>query len=98
MDDHLSGMHVAIHLKRSDRQIERATHPFRHDLAALQRTGFTSHTGHPDWLSALTALVSPLPFLRMAVSFLWHFPYSHLRLPLAIVLLCAVRTFLTILR
>src|SRR6185437_3886738 len=35
----------------------------RHDSAALQRTGFTSRTGHPDWLWALTPLVSPLPGL-----------------------------------
>lgn len=33
----------------------------RRDEAALQRTGFTSRTSHPDWLCALTALVSPLP-------------------------------------
>lgn len=30
----------------------------------------------------------------MAVCFLWHFPASHLGLPLAITLLCEVRTFL----
>lgn len=30
----------------------------------------------------------------VAVSFLWHFPASHLGLPLAITLLCEVRTFL----
>jgi len=35
----------------------------RHDSAALQRTGFTFRTGHPDWLWALTPLVSPLPDL-----------------------------------
>src|ERR1700742_4751451 len=31
---------------------------------------------------------------RVAVYFLWHFPASHLGLPLAITLLCEVRTFL----
>ena len=30
----------------------------------------------------------------MAVCFLWHFPASRLGLPLAITLLCEVRTFL----
>jgi uncharacterized protein len=30
----------------------------------------------------------------VAVYFLWHFPASHLGLPLAITLLCEVRTFL----
>src|SRR6478609_7417141 len=40
--------------------------------------------------------VSPLPFL--AVCSLWHFPASHLGLPLAITLLCEVRTFLESLR
>jgi uncharacterized protein len=30
----------------------------------------------------------------VAVCFLWHFPASHLGLPLAITLLCEVRTFL----
>jgi hypothetical protein len=67
----------------------------RRNEAALQQTGFTSRTSHLDWLDALTALVSPLPLLQMAVLFLWHFPYSCLRLPLATVLLYAVRTFLT---
>src|ERR1700722_18751856 len=38
--------------------------------------------------------VSPLPPLRVAVCFLWHFPASRLGLPLAITLLCEVRTFL----
>jgi len=38
--------------------------------------------------------VSPLPASRPAVSFLWHCPASHLGLPLAITLLCEVRTFL----
>ena len=37
--------------------------------------------------------VSPLP-PKVAVCFLWHFPASHLGLPLAITLLCEVRTFL----
>jgi hypothetical protein len=37
--------------------------------------------------------VSPLP-LKVAVCSLWHFPASHLGLPLAITLLCEVRTFL----
>ena len=37
--------------------------------------------------------VSPLP-PEVAVCFLWHFPASHLGLPLAITLLCEVRTFL----
>jgi len=38
--------------------------------------------------------VSPLPPSPVAVCFLWHFPASHLGLPLAITLLCEVRTFL----
>src|SRR6478735_2639722 len=37
--------------------------------------------------------VSPLPPM-VAVCFLWHCPASHLGLPLAITLLCEVRTFL----
>jgi hypothetical protein len=32
--------------------------------------------------------------MKAAVCFLWHFPASHLGLPLAITLLCEVRTFL----
>src|SRR3984885_4928945 len=36
----------------------------------------------------------PLSPPRVAVYFLWHFPASHLGLPLAITLLCEVRTFL----
>ena len=38
--------------------------------------------------------VSPLPPRTVAVCFLWHCPASHLGLPLAITLLCEVRTFL----
>lgn len=41
--------------------------------------------------------VSPLPSshqAQTAVCFLWHCPASHLGLPLAITLLCEVRTFL----
>jgi len=37
--------------------------------------------------------VSPLP-PEVAVCFLWHYPASHLGLPLAITPLCKVRTFL----
>jgi len=39
----------------------REQRPLRDAPAALQQTGFTSLAGHPVWLSALTALVSPLP-------------------------------------
>src|SRR3954451_5756957 len=35
-----------------------------------------------------------LTTVKVAVCFLWHFPASHLGLPLAITLLCEVRTFL----
>jgi AraC-like DNA-binding protein len=38
--------------------------------------------------------VSPLPPRTVAVCFLWHYPASHLGLPLATTLLCEVRTFL----
>ena len=38
--------------------------------------------------------VSPLPPRTVAVCFLWHCPASDLGLPLAITLLCEVRTFL----
>src|SRR5277367_4253850 len=38
--------------------------------------------------------VSPLPPRRWRFVFLWHFPASRLGLPLAITLLCEVRTFL----
>ncbi len=41
----------------------------RHAPAALQQTGFTSRTGHPDWLCAFTALVSPLPLNWLAPHF-----------------------------
>jgi hypothetical protein len=95
MDDHLSRANVAIGLKRRTSP-NRASNPPQkgHDLAALQQTGFTSLPGHPGRLGALTALVSPLPHECAAVSFLWHFPYSYPRLPLATVPLYAVRTFL----
>jgi hypothetical protein len=38
--------------------------------------------------------VSPLPALRQAVCFLWHFPASHLDWPLTSTLPCEARTFL----
>ena len=37
---------------------------------------------------------SPLPGLRPAVYFLWHFPWHRCRWPLAITVPCPVRTFL----
>ncbi len=61
--------------------------------------GLPSHSGHPECWCALTAPFHP--YHRRArrlrgggLFFLWHFPASHLGLPLAITLLCEVRTFL----
>ena len=56
--------------------------------------GLPSHPGHPECWCALTAPFHPYHRERVAVCFLWHFPASHLGLPLAITLLCEVRTFL----
>ena len=59
--------------------------------------GLPSHSGHPECWCALTAPFHPYPLrpkAKAAVCFLWHFPASCLGLPLAITLLCEVRTFL----
>ena len=57
--------------------------------------GLPSHSGHPECWCALTAPFHPYhPPERVAVCSLWHFPASRLGLPLAITLLCEVRTFL----
>ena len=60
--------------------------------------GLPSHPGHPGCWCALTAPFHPYHpapnFGVVAVCFLWHCPASHLGLPLAITLLCEVRTFL----
>ena len=60
--------------------------------------GLPSHPGHPGCWCALTAPFHPYRRPQTsgtaAVCFLWHCPASHLGLPLAITLLCEVRTFL----
>ena len=38
------------------------TREYEHVGATLQQAGFTSSSGHPDGLNALTVLFSPLPF------------------------------------
>ena len=65
-------------------------------LLALLRVGFTKPPRSPGMLVRSYRTVSPLPPFRRraAVCFLWHCPASHLGLPLAITLLCEVRTFL----
>jgi hypothetical protein len=85
---------------RPNRQIGRATHPEGMIWQPCSGRGLPPfpvtrvgcallpHSFHPYRDRALTRH-------HAAVSFLWHFPYSRLRLPLATVLLCAVRTFLT---
>src|ERR1700730_12392867 len=55
--------------------------------------GLPSHSGHPKRWCALTAPFHPY-HREGGGLFLWHFPASHLGLPLAITLLCEVRTFL----
>ena len=55
--------------------------------------GLPSHPGHPECWCALTAPFHPY-HREVAVCSLWHFPASHLGLPLAITPLCEVRTFL----
>ena len=57
------------------------------------RWGLPSHPGHPGCWCALTAPFHPY-HREVAVCFLWHYPASHLGLPLAITPLCEVRTFL----
>ncbi len=65
-----------------------------HSLLALLRVGFTEPNRSPGPLVRSYRTVSPLPPRVVAVCFLWHCPASHLGLPLAITLLCEVRTFL----
>jgi hypothetical protein len=61
---------------------------------ALLRVGFAEPSRSPGMLVRSYRTVSPLLPRKVAVCFLWHFPASHLGLPLAITLLCEVRTFL----
>ncbi len=97
--DHPSGHTVAGCLERSTRRLGRAA--LRHlrdhaergllDLASggvCQATPVTRNAG------ALLPHRFTLTTARVAVCSLWHFPASHLGLPLAITLLCEVRTFL----
>ncbi len=61
MDDHLSRVVVAGDLERCLPCRNLRATVLAECFGSLQQTGFTSRTGHPDWLCALTALVSPLP-------------------------------------
>ena len=66
---------------------------------ALLRVGFTEPSRSPGMLVRSYRTVSPLPPPPkisgvVAVCSLWHCPASRLGLPLAITLLCEVRTFL----
>ena len=103
--DHPSGHTVAGYLERPTRRLGRAalerlrSRTFRCGLLALLRVGFTKPPRSPGMLVRSYRTVSPLPPVptnrgRVAVCFLWHYPASHLGLPLAITLLCEVRTFL----
>ena len=98
--DHPSGHTVAGCLERPTRRLGRATLGRlrgRNQVAAflaLLRVGFAEPLRSPGMLVRSYRTVSPLPPSPVAVYFLWHFPASHLGLPLAITLLCEVRTFL----
>ncbi len=98
--DHPSGHTVTGCLERPTRRLGRA---------ALERLrGRTRGCGLLGLASGGVCLATPvtrdagallphrftLTTARVAVCFLWHFPASHLGLPLAITLLCEVRTFL----
>src|SRR6516165_2434908 len=97
--DHPSGHTVAGCLERPTRRLGRA---------ALERLRGRTWCGLLGLASGGVCLATPvtrnagallphrftLTTAKVAVCFLWHFPASHLGLPLAITLLCEVRTFL----
>ena len=99
--DHPSGHTVAGCLERPTRRLGRAALGRLRSrtgcgLLALLRVGFTEPSRSPGMLVRSYRTVSPLPPAQEAVAVcsLWHCPASHLGLPLAITLLCEVRTFL----
>ena len=97
--DHPSGHTVTGCLKRPTRRLGRAT---------LERLRGHTSCGLLGLASGGVCLATPvtrnagallphrftLTTAKVAVCFLWHFPASHLGLPLAITLLREVRTFL----
>ena len=97
--DHPSGHTVAGCLERPTRRLGRAT---------LERLRGHTSCGLLGLASGGVCLATPvtrnagallphrftLTTAKVAVCFLWHFPASHLGLPLAITLLREVRTFL----
>jgi len=97
---HPSGHTVAGCLKRPTRRLGRATlerlrgRTFRCGLLDLASGGVCLATPVTRNAGALLPHRFTLTTTRVAVCFLWHFPASYLGLPLAITLLCEVRTFL----
>ena len=98
--DHPSGHTVTGCLKRPTRRLGRATlnrlrgRTFRCGLLDLASGGVCRATPVTRDAGALLPHRFTLTTARVAVCFLWHFPASRLGLPLAITLLCEVRTFL----
>jgi hypothetical protein len=98
--DHPSGHTVAGCLKRPTRRLGRAA--LRRlrcrtpscDILGLASGGVCLATPVTRNAGALLPHRFTLTTAKVAVYFLWHFPASHLGLPLAITLLCEVRTFL----
>ena len=64
-------------------------------LVILLPVGFTEPSQSPGMLVVSYTAVSPLPFLRRAVCFLWHCPAGHPGWALPTTVLCEVRTFLS---
>jgi hypothetical protein len=75
-----SGLPAGIGRATLDR-LRSAPKPAR--LLALLRVGFTEPPRSPGTLVVSYTAVSPLPRLRGAVCFLWHYPAGHPGLPLA---------------
>src|SRR5690606_7020245 len=74
--------------------LKRLRGPPQRPFLALLRVGFAEPPRSPEVLVGSYPTVSPLPAVRPAVCFLWHFPAGHPGLLLATTLPYGVRTFL----
>lgn len=92
-NDHSSRMHVAVHLMQPTRKLGRAALK-RFSIWSCTGRGLPSFSSHLENWCALTAPFHPYRAKDAAVYFLLHLPAGRPGLPLAITVLCGVRTFL----
>ncbi len=82
MDDHSSGAHLAIRLVRPTRMIKPGNGPRQKPVSSLfglAPGGVCRAAPVASRAVRSYRTLSPLPLIREAVCFLWHFPWGHPR-------------------